>query len=91
MDWEDADDPGDPATPDIAWDIRREGRRWSGDEAMARFGLTPEKFEMWDGKLFLSYMERVTLLALLLENVGADRAVHLGSPDVWRQAIRDRG
>jgi hypothetical protein len=30
---------------------------------------------MWQGKLFFSEAERVTLLGLLLENVGADRAV----------------
>jgi hypothetical protein len=45
MDWESTDDPGEPPMPDVAWDIRREGRRWSGDEALARFALTPEKFE----------------------------------------------
>jgi hypothetical protein len=28
------------------------------------------------------------MLGLLLENVGADRAVRLGNPDVWRAAVR---
>jgi hypothetical protein len=74
---------------DIAWDIRRAGRGWSGDEAMARFALTPEKFEMLGGKLFWSDAERMTLLGLLLENVGVDAALRLGDPDVWRRAIRD--
>lgn len=74
MNWENTHDPGEPPMPDVAWDIRREGRRWGGDEALARFALTPEKFEMWAGKLFLSDTDRVTLLALLLENVGADPA-----------------
>jgi hypothetical protein len=27
------------------------------------------------------------MLALLLENVGADKAVRLGDPGVWREAI----
>ena len=31
--------------------------------------------------------ERVTMLALLLENVGADRTVRLGNPAVWRAAV----
>jgi hypothetical protein len=29
----------------------------------------------------------VKLLGLLLENVGADRAVRLGDPSVWRSAV----
>ena len=81
-----ASDFDEPPMPDIVWDIRREGRRW-GDEAMDRFALTPEKFEMFEGKLFWSEADRVTLLALLLENVGVDRAVRLGDPNVWRSAI----
>lgn len=31
---------------------------------------------------------RFKLLGLLLENVGADRAVLLGNPEVWRAAVR---
>ena len=27
------------------------------------------------------------MLGLLLENVGADAAVHLGDPEVWREAV----
>jgi hypothetical protein len=75
--------------PDIGWDIRREGRAWAAGGAMARYNLTPEKFEMVGGKLFWDETERVTLLALLLENVGVDRAVRLGDPEVWRAAVRD--
>ncbi|MFZ1105885.1 MAG: hypothetical protein WAN86_24000 [Hyphomicrobiaceae bacterium] len=69
------------------WDIRSEGRAWRGDEAWDRYQLTPEKFEMIDGKLLWSDEDRETLLALLLENVGADRAVQLGDPEVWRAAV----
>jgi hypothetical protein len=43
---------------DVAWDIRREGRSRTGDEAMARFALTPEKFEMYQGRLFWNEAER---------------------------------
>ena len=71
------------------WDIRRDGRPWAGGEASARFQLTPEKIEMIDGKLFWRDEERVTMLALLLENVGLDVAVRLGDPNVWRAAIAE--
>jgi hypothetical protein len=43
--------------------------------------------ELVRGKLFENERERMTMLALLLENVGADKAVHLGDPAVWRAAI----
>jgi hypothetical protein len=85
------DGPDRPPLSDAAWDIRREGRQWNADEALSRFALTPEKFEMYQGKLFWSEADRVTLLALLLENVGADRAVRLGNPDVWRGAVQELG
>jgi hypothetical protein len=72
---------------DADWDIRREGRAWQGSEAMQRYDLTPEKLEMINGKLLWDDADRVRLLGLLLENVGADRAVRLGSPAVWRAAV----
>jgi hypothetical protein len=72
---------------DSDWDIRREGRAWEGAEAMQRYELTPEKIEMVKGKLLWDDEDRVKLLGLLLENVGADRAVRLGNPDVWRAAV----
>ena len=71
---------------DVKWDIRRKGRAWR-DEAMERFNLTPEKFEMYQGKLFWSDEDRVNLLGLLLENVGIDRAIRLGDPKLWREAV----
>ena len=76
-------------TPDPPWDIRRKGRAW-GSEALARFELTPRKFEMIEGKLFWSERERLTLLALLLENVGIDAAVRLGDATLWREALDAR-
>ena len=72
---------------DSAWDIRREGRAWKDEEAWQRYDLTPEKLEMIHGKLLWDDDERVKLLGLLLENVGADRAVRLGDPAVWRAAV----
>jgi hypothetical protein len=87
----DDQDPGPPPMPRVDWDIRREGRAWAAHEARARYELTPEKFEMWEGKLFWDDTQRLTLLALLLENAGADQAVRLGDPEVWRAAVRDLG
>jgi len=71
----------------VDWDIRREGRAWTGAEARVRFALTPEKFEMNKGLLFWDDEERVLLLGLLLENVGVDVAVRLGDPTVWKEAV----
>ena len=70
----------------MPWNIRREGHAW-GDEALSRYSLTPEKIEMVGGKLLWSDEERLTLVALLLENVGVDKAVRLGDPAVWREAV----
>lgn len=84
-------DQSESQMPTVAWDIRRAGRAWTTDEAMGRFALTPEKFEMWQGRLFWSDADRLALLGLLLENVGADAAVRLGDPEVWRAAVRDLG
>ena len=72
---------------EVQWDLRPEGRVWQGPEAMARHQLTPEKMEMIGGKLFWSDEERLTMLALLLQDVGVDRAVRTGDPAVWRAAI----
>ena len=68
------------------WDIRAEGRAWRS-EALDRYSLTPKKLEMIGGKLLYDDEQRLTLLALLLENVGADATVRLGSPVVWRAAV----
>lgn len=70
------------------WNITRQGRAWSA-EAIDRFHLTPEKTELIDGRLYATDEDRLTMLALLLENVGIDEAVRLGRPDVWRAAIAD--
>jgi len=82
-------DPGLAPMPKVQWNIGREGRAWTADEAPGRWELTPEKFEMNAGKLFWDEAQRLTLLALLLENVGVDLTVRLGDPEVWRAAIRE--
>ena len=69
------------------WDVRNAGRAWSAAECRERWELTPEKLEMHSGKLLWSEEDRIALLGLLLENVGADTAVRLGAPAVWRAAV----
>lgn len=76
----------DRPQPDPPWDIRRAGRAW-GEEALDRLMLAPEKFEMTDGRLFWDDEQRLTLLALLLENLGIDAAVRIGDPRLWREAV----
>lgn len=73
----------------IGWDIRREGRAWVAGEAARRWELTPEKLEMWEGKLLWRDEDRIKLLGLLLENCGADAAVRLGDPEVWIAAVEE--
>jgi hypothetical protein len=69
------------------WRIGTEGRAWEGAEAQQRMSLRPEKLEMFDGKLLASDEERLDLLGLLLENVGANKAVRLGNSQVWLRAV----
>ena len=71
----------------VRWDIRREGRGWTGPEFRSRMELTPEKFETDEGKLFWTETDRINLLGLLLENVGVDAAVRLGRLEVWEAAL----
>ena len=54
----------------VRWGIRREGRAWGqADDFRARWELTPEKFEVYRGKLFWHENDRINLLALLLETL----------------------
>jgi hypothetical protein len=71
----------------FGWDIQREGRSWKRGEVRARYELAPEKIELIEGKLFWSEEDRLAMLALLLENLGVDKAVRLGNSAVWREAI----
>lgn len=77
----------DGGMDDHEWQITDAGRAWTGEEIRARLDLRPEKLEIIDGRLFFTDEERVQLLGLLLENVGAARAVRLGPPEVWRNAM----
>ena len=72
------------------FDIRREGRRWSREEMERKWRPhpeAPEKLELIEGKLFISEGQRITMLGWLLEMVGADAAVRLDDPKVWREAV----
>ena len=73
---------------EVQWDVRLEGRAW-GPEGLSRFYMVPEKTEVVEGKLFWSDEERLTMLALLLENVGVQQAVRIGDPNVWRAAVAE--
>ena len=70
----------------VQWDVRLEGRAW-GAEGLSRYFMVPDKTEMVEGKLYWSEEQRLTMLALLLENVGATQAVRIGDPEVWKQAV----
>jgi hypothetical protein len=72
----------------IAWNIRREGRRWSNEEFDQRIDQAPEKIEYVNG-IFASERERLIVLGMLLENLGIDRVVRFGKLEDWKAAIAD--
>ena len=70
------------------WDIHREGRVWSHEEFERRIYQAPEKIE-YTGGIFTYEDERLTVLAMLLENLGIDKAVQLGNMEDWKAAIAE--
>jgi hypothetical protein len=70
------------------WDIRRGGRRWTKEESARRLYQAPEKIEFVAG-IFASERERLTVLGMLLENLGIDRVVRFGNLADWKAAITD--
>jgi hypothetical protein len=43
MNWETTSEPAEPPIPEVAWDIRREGRAWGADELITPWrALVPE-------------------------------------------------
>lgn len=70
------------------WKIEREGRVWSHEEFERRIYQAPEKIE-YTGGIFTYEDERLTVLAMLLENLGIDKAVQLGNLQDWRAAIAE--
>lgn len=88
------DDPNHHALRNLhVVDIRREGRRWSREEAdrnclaLHEHPDAPGKLEFVDGKFFHSEAQRLTMLGRLLEMVGADATERLGDPEIWRAAV----
>ncbi len=77
------------------FDIRREGRGWSREEADRNYLAlhehpdAPGKLELVGGRFFHSEAQRLTMLGWLLEMVGADATVRLGDPKIWRAAVKD--
>ena len=71
----------------LSWNIGVEGRKWNAKEVRARAVLIPPRIEVIDGMMLWSDEERMQLLAMLLENVGTQAAVKLGSPEIWKQAL----
>lgn len=82
-----ADPPAEEQERRGPWKILAHGRSWSGEELPQRLALLPEKLEIFQGRLLWSDEERKALLAMLLENVGADEAVRLAPPAVWSAAL----
>ena len=70
------------------WKIEREGREWKGEEFDKRIYQAPEKIE-YVGGIFVDERQRLTVLAMLLENLGIDKAVQLGNLEDWKAAIAE--
>ena len=70
------------------WDIRREGREWTHEEFERRINQAPEKIE-YTGGIFLNERERLIVLAMLLENLGIEKAIRFGNLADWKAAIAD--
>jgi hypothetical protein len=70
------------------WKIGRAGREWKGDEFNKRIYQAPEKIE-YVGGIFVSERQRLTVLAMLLENLGMDKAVQLGNRKDWEAAVAE--
>ena len=71
------------------WHIRREGQPWVGEKFSGRIYQAPEQIEFDGGRIFTDDDERLTVLAMLLENLGIDRAVRLGNPADWKAAVAE--
>ena len=70
------------------WNIAREGHEWKGEEFYKRIYQAPEKIE-YVGGIFVDERQRLTVLAMLLENLGIDKAVQLGNPKDWKATITE--
>lgn len=77
----------------FGFDIRHECRQWSPEEIESKWrqdhATIPEKMELIEGKVFLGDEQRITMLGWMLEQLGADVAVRMGDPEVWREAVEE--
>ncbi len=71
------------------WHNRREGQQWMGEKFKNRIYQAPEKIEFVEGGIFTNERERLTVLAMILENLGIDKAVRLGDPADWKAAVME--
>ena len=63
------------------------GPLWTVDTFHDRLSDGPDRIELLEGRLFASEEERLSMLRALLEQLGADKVVQLGDPEVWRRAV----
>ena len=70
------------------WNIGREGHLWTHEEFERRIEQAPEKIE-YNGSIFTNERDRLIVLAMLLENLGIDKAVRLGNPADWKAAVAE--
>jgi hypothetical protein len=73
----------------ISWKIGAEPATLTGEEFRARYDHPemPEKFEVYQGKLFWADEQRLHVLAMLIEEVGLRHALALCSPEAVKQAL----
>jgi len=84
----DESDLDEPVFDPTEWHIRREGQEWIGEQFKNRIYQAPAKIEFVGG-IFTDEYERLTVLAMLLENLGIDKAVRLGKPEDWKAAVAE--
>ncbi len=70
------------------WDIRRKGAAGRGRNRERRMEQAPEKIEFVGG-IFASDAQRLTVLGMLLENLGIDTVVKFGNLADWKAAVAD--
>jgi hypothetical protein len=84
---------GDTTDRPVEFEIHLEGRRWTPEEIESKWRQAhetiPERLELIEGKVFLGDEQRITMLGWMLEQLGADVAVQMGDPEVWREAVEE--
>jgi hypothetical protein len=68
------------------WDIGPKSDRWTREEVARRLGHIPGTSDGAEGPV-LSENKQLTMLAGLLETLGLEKAVRLGKPEDWKEAL----